>query len=177
MPDVYGSWPLHLPLAWLAPLATSELRLVIYGNRPLYGALRFLHLIGVAGFFGFVALIELRRLGLFASAALPRQPMLMLMNASLALTLLSGAGLFLYDPIGTGLHRMFLPKLLLIALGLALAYGMPRIAVLRKRPGFKQTTAAAALAAWTLVIACSVWNQVERPLNPADVHRADPRNE
>jgi len=177
MPDVYGSWPLHLPLAWLTPLATSDLRLMMYGNRLLYGALRFFHLVGVAGFFGFVALIELRRLGLFAGAALPRQPMLMLMNASLALTLASGAGLLLYDPIGTGLHRMFLPKLLLVALGLVLAYGMPRIAVLRRRAVFKQATTAAALAAWTLVIACSVWNHVERPLNPADVHRADPRNE
>src|ERR1700689_3750726 len=121
MPDVYGSWPLHLPLAWLAPLATSELRLAIYGNRPLYGALRFLHLIGVARFFGFVALIELRRLGLFDSPALPRQTTLLLVHASLALPLLRGGRLRLCDPIGTGLHRMFLPKLLLIALGLALA--------------------------------------------------------
>jgi hypothetical protein len=177
MADVYGSWPLHLPLAWLAPLATSDLRLMLYGNRVLYGVLVFLHLIGVAGFFGFVALIELKRLGLFANTVLPRQPMLRLMNVSLALTLLSGAALFLYDPIGVGLHRMFLPKLLLVALGLALAYGMPRFSALRRLPGFKQTTAAAALAAWTLIIACSVWNQVERPLNPADVHRADARNE
>src|ERR1700722_13743340 len=94
MPDVYGNWPLHLPLAWLAPLATSELRLMIYGNRPLYGALRFLHLIGVAGFFGFVALIELRRLRLFASAAVPRPPLLLLMNASVALHLLSRGSLY-----------------------------------------------------------------------------------
>jgi hypothetical protein len=32
-----------------------------------------------------------------------------------------------------------------------------------------------ALSVWVLVIGCSTWNEVERPLNPADVHRIDPR--
>ena len=31
------------------------------------------------------------------------------------------------------------------------------------------------LGVWVLVIGCSTWNEVERPLHPADVHRIDPR--
>jgi hypothetical protein len=34
------------------------------------------------------------------------------------LTVVIGLGLFLYDPIGIALHVMFLPKFVLIALGL-----------------------------------------------------------
>ena len=176
MPDVYGSgWP-HLPAALLAWLATTELRLAVYGLRPVYGAIRFLHLTGMAGFLGMLLLIEVKRLGFFAEASIQsmRLPMVTLMNWAFALTVLSGVGLLLYDPIGVGLHTMFLPKLVLISLGLAHAHGVERTGLMRSQ-ALKQASAAIALMIWLLVMGASTWNAVERPLNPADVHRADPR--
>jgi hypothetical protein len=82
--------------------------------------------------------------------------------------------LFLYDPIGVGLHTMFLPKLVLVVLGVVHAWYIERLTVMR-RPPWRRLSAGAALIVWVLVIGCSTWNAVERPLNPADVHRADPR--
>jgi len=176
MPDVYGGGWFHLPAAWLVPLATTDFRLWAYGLRWLYGLTRFLHLLGMSGFLGLLLLLNLLRLGAFpgASIATARRPILTVMNSAFALTVASGLALFLYDPIGVGLHTMFLPKLVLIALGLVQAYYLERIAVMR-RHALRRGSAAAALAVWILVIGCSTWNAVERPLNPADVHRLDPR--
>lgn len=177
MPDVYGSgWP-HLPVGLLAWLATTELRLWAYGLRPVYGAIRFLHLTGVAGFLGLLLLIEVRRLGFFRQSSMEgaRLPVLSLMNGAFAMTVASGIALFLYDPIGVGLHTMFLPKLALIALGLVHAYGIER-APLMKQERWRELSAGVALALWLLVMGASTWNTVERPLNPADVHRLDPRH-
>jgi len=176
MPDVYSTGGIHLPIGLLAALATSELRLMMYGLRPLYGALRFLHLLGMAGFLGMILLLEVKRLGFFPSASLQtvRLPVMALMNAAFGLTILSGLVLFLYDPIGVGLHTMFLPKLILIGAGLVNALYVERRPWMQSRR-LKRGSAAVALAIWVLVIGCSTWNAVERPLNPADVHRADPR--
>lgn len=177
MPDVYGSgWP-HLPAWLLTWLATTDLRLWVYGLRPIYGLTRFLHLLGMSGFLGLLLLLEVMRLGVFAGATLQpvRRPVIVLMNGAFALTILTGLMLFLYDPIGVGLHTMFLPKLILVALGFVHAFYIERIALMR-RPPWRRLSAAAALMIWVLVIGCSTWNAVERPLNPADVHRADPRD-
>jgi len=176
MPDVYGGgWP-HLPMALLVALATSGVRLWAYGLRPLYGAFRFLHLLGMAGFLGMLLLIEVKRLGFFPAASIreARLPVLTLMNSAFALTVATGLALFLYDPIGVGLHTMFLPKLLLIVLGLIHAYRVERLTLMRRQV-WRRISAALALTIWILVIGASTWNAVERPLNPADVHRLDPR--
>jgi hypothetical protein len=176
MPDVYGMGLPHLPVDMLAWLAGTSFRLWAYGLRPVYGAMRFLHLLSMAGFLGMLLLIEVRRLGFFrdSSMATMRLPVITLMNSAFIVTVLSGVGLFLYDPIGVGLHTMFLPKLLLIVLGLLHAYGVERLPVMQSE-GRRRATAVVALGVWILVIGASTWNAVERPLNPADVHRLDPR--
>lgn len=176
MPDVYGSgWP-HLPAGLLVWLATTDFRLAVYGMRPLYGVVRFLHLLGMAGFLGMLLLIEVKRLGFFPAASIQsaRLPVVTLMNAAFALTVMTGLGLFLYDPIGVGLHTMFLPKLALITVGLIHAYGIERTPLMR-RQGLRRLSAGFALVIWIAVMGASTWNAVERPLNPADVHRVDPR--
>ena len=119
MPDVYGSGGVHLPVWLLTWLATTELRLWVYGLRSIYGLTRFLHLLGMSGFLGLLLLFEVTRLGVFPGVTLQpvRRPVLVLMNGAFALTILSGVLLFLYDPIGVGLHTMFLPKLLLVTAG------------------------------------------------------------
>jgi hypothetical protein len=96
------------------------------------------------------------------------------MNWAFVLTVIAGIMLFLYDPIGVGLHTMFLPKLVLITVGLAHAYFIERLPAMR-RPTARRSSALFALSVWVLVIGSSTWNAVERPLNPADVHRIDPR--
>lgn len=177
MPDVYGNGWVHLPASLLIWLATTDLRLWVYGLRSIYGVTRFLHLLGMAGFLGLLLLLEVIRLGAFPGVSLQpvRRPLLILMNGAFALTFISGVALFLYDPIGAGLHTMFVPKLVLVALGLVHAWYIERIPLMRK-PYWRPGSAAAALAIWVLVIGCSTWNAVERPLNPADIHRADPRD-
>jgi len=177
MPDVYGSGWVHLPVGLLTWLATTDLRLWVYGLRSIYGLTRFLHLFGMSGFLGLLLLLEVMRLGVFPGASLQpvRQPVLILMNATFALTIVTGMLLFLYDPIGAGLHTMFLPKLILVTLGFVHAFYIERTALMR-RPNWRRASATAALAIWVLVIGCSTWNAVERPLNPADVHRSDPRD-
>lgn len=177
MPDVYGGgWP-HLPVDTLVWLATMELRLWVYGLRSVYGAIRFLHLVGMAGFLGMLLLIEVKRLGFFPASSLQsaRLPVLTLMNGAFGLTVVTGIGLFLYDPIGVGLHTMFLPKLVLIIAGLFHAYGVERTPLM-KNQDLRRFSAGVALTLWLLVMAASTWNAVERPLNPADVHRLDPRH-
>jgi lysylphosphatidylglycerol synthetase-like protein (DUF2156 family) len=176
MPDVYGAgWMPHLPVEFLVWLATSPPRLWVYGLRSVHGVFRFFHLLGMAGFLGMLLLIEVKRLGFFRDSSIrdARIPMLTLMNTAFAVTLLSGIALFLYDPIGVGLHTMFLPKLLLIVLGLLHAYGIERMPAMRHQ-ALRRATAVVALLIWTLVIGASTWNAMEQPLNPADVHRRDP---
>ncbi len=178
MIDVYNTgFGLHLPTELLVKLATSDLRIYVYGMRVLYGTMRFLHLLGMAIFLGMIMLIEVKRLGMFREASLQsaRLPMIALLNSSFAVTIITGIGLFLYDPIGTGLHTMFLPKLILVTLGLFHARWIQRTSAVKDKKMLKQASAAVAMVIWILVIGCSTWNHVERPLNPADVHRIDPR--
>jgi hypothetical protein len=68
---------------------------------------------------------------------------------------------------------MFLPKLLLIVLGLLHAYGIERMPAMRHQ-ALRRASAVVALLIWTLVIGASTWNAMEQPFNPADVHRQDP---
>ena len=175
MPDVYGNGWFHLPVRLLTWLATTDFRLWAYGLRAVYGTTRFLHLLGMAGFLGLLLLLEVMRLGVFRDASMQRVrgPLLTLMNGAFALTIATGILLFLYDPIGVGLHTMFVPKLALVTLGVVHAWYIERLPIVR-RPGWRRGSAVAALAIWVLVIGCSTWNAVERPLNPADVHRLDP---
>lgn len=176
MPDVYGAgWMPHLPVEFLVWLATSPPRLWVYGMRSVHGVFRFFHLFGMAGFLGMLLLIEVKRLGFFRDSSIrdARIPMLTLMNTAFAVTLLSGLALFLYDPIGVGLHTMFLPKLVLIVLGLIHAYGIEKMPAMRHQ-ALRRASAVVALLIWTLVIGASTWNAMEQPFNPADVHRHDP---
>lgn len=162
---IYGTETITLPVSWLAWIATSDLRLAIYALRWLYGIVRYLHLAGMACFVGMVVIVDLRGLGLFPPGALdPIRPRLIaVLNRSFWLTIATGVLLFLRDPLGVGLHTMFLPKLLLVCVGYGHAQGVRRIPALRRSPRLTQAGAAASLAIWLAVIGASTWNHVERP--------------
>ena len=173
MNGIYGSHTVTLPLAWLTGLATSDLRLVVYAWRSLYGITRFLHLVSMSGFVGMVIILDLRGLGLFPPASLDpvRRRLVSVLTISFWVTIATGALLFLRDPIGVGLHTMFLPKLLLVALGYAYAQGARRLPVMRRTERVRQCGAAVSLAIWFLVIGASTWNHVERPVRVGEALR------
>ena len=168
MEDLYGTHAITLPLAWLTALAGSELRVAVYGMRVLHGAVRFLHLLAMAGFFGAVVLLELRRMGLLPEPAFT--PARLQIGRVIVIcfwtTVASGVALFLYDPLGIGLHSMFLPKLGLVTLGYALARLRPRA------PMSRRAMAAASLGIWVAVLGASTWNHVERPARLHDALKA-----
>ena len=155
-----------LPIEWLSALATSDLRLAVYAIRSLYGVTRFLHLVGMASFIGTVVLLDLRGLGLFPAGALDpvRARLGLVLRTSFWLTIVTGLALFLRDPLGAGLHSMFLPKLLLIMAGYGLAQATRRISALRRSETIMRFTATVSLSVWILVIGASTWNHVERPV-------------
>lgn len=166
MESAYGAgW--HLPLSWLALLATTDLRLWIYEHRALYGIMRFLHLVGVAGFVGGVSVTEFRRLNASAANEIKgvRNSVTTLMHASFAVVLLTGLWLFLRDPVGMGLHTMFLPKLLLILLGAIYAHVARRPGVIPRGRAPRFAAALASGLLWMSVVGFSTWNHVERPVN------------
>jgi hypothetical protein len=170
MDGIYGSGTITLPLSWLTSLATSDARMAVFGLRGLYGVVRCLHLIAMAGFVGMVLLLDLRGLGLFPRAALDpvRARLGLVLKCCFWVTIATGAGLFIYDPLGVGLHTMFLPKLLLVIFGYVLSRAR-RHGPLRRAP---QLTASVSLAIWLLVIGASTWNHVERPVRVGAALRA-----
>ncbi len=172
MNAIYGTETILLPVSWLAALATSDLRLAIYAMRGLYGVTRFLHLVGMASFVGMVVILDLRGLGLFPPASLDpvRARLGTVLNLSFWLTVATGVALFLRDPLGAGLHSMFLPKLLLVTAGYAFAQTVRRLPALR-RGRIRQGGATVSLAIWLLVIGASTWNHVERPVRVGEALR------
>jgi hypothetical protein len=163
-------------------MAASESRMAadglnnLYELNSLYWVLRFLHLAGMAGFVGMVAMLDLRGLGLFPAGALDpiRARLALVLKVCFWLTITTGVALFFRDPLEIGLHSMFLPKLLLIVLGYTHARVVQPMAAVRRRPWAKRLAAGASLAIWLLVIGASTWNHVEPPVNIATLHLADP---
>lgn len=173
MDGIYGAQTITLPVAWLTALATSDLRLAVYAWRGLYGVTRFGHLVGMAAFVGAVLLLDLRGLGLFPPAALDaaRPRLAIVLRAAFWVTVGTGAALFLRDPLGVGLHSMFLPKLLLVTAGYVHAQGVRRLSVMRRTDTMRRFGAAVSLSVWFLVIGASTWNHVERPVRVGDALR------
>jgi hypothetical protein len=166
MGSAYGAgW--HLPLGLLAWLATTDLRLWIYDQRALYGAMRFLHLVSMACFVGGVAVNEFRRLNASTSAAVTpvRSALSALMHWSFMAVLITGVWLFLRDPLGMGLHTMFLPKLVLVAAGWAYAQAARRPGMMPRRVLPRRIVALASTMVWIAIVGLSTWNHVERPAN------------
>jgi hypothetical protein len=88
-----------------------------------------------------------------------------LLNWSFAAVLLTGFWLFLRDPVGLGLHTMFLPKLVLVLAG-ALYVRIIRLpAGLRLQRLAPRSMSCVAIGLWLTVVGFSTWNHVERPAN------------
>ena len=129
---------------------------------------------GTAIFFGAIVLLDLRLLGVLgrdvALDALARL-VLPVTHGSFGVTVMSGALLFMYDPIQQGSHSWFLPKMILLGLAVANAalFSLPRGLGLRLIGAGTLTrharmAGALSLLLWAGVIASATANHEERPM-------------
>ncbi len=163
------------PLAFLripfGALAALDSRTLHYALQPVHHLVRLAHIVTMALFYGGVAMLDLRLLG--RGPAVAFRPMAAALLPWIAgcfwLTMLSGVLLFFYDPVHVGSHAYFVPKLILLALGMA-------VVALYRRTRFEAAFAADAamprsarlagwlsLMLWTGVVVCSCLNHEAAP--------------
>ncbi len=115
---------IHHPLDFLRLssefLVALDWRPFHFALQPYHHLVRLLHLLSMAGFFGGIAVLDLRLMGWHR--ALPLQPLarqvLLPIYGLFAVTVVAGIALFLYAPVKVGSHPYFTLKLLLILIGL-----------------------------------------------------------
>jgi hypothetical protein len=165
------------PSSALAGLRIPSDVLIALDNRPLHFALqpwhfiiRALHLLSIGAFFGGIGLLDLRLMGVRSRIPLLglTEHILPWLYATFAVALITGAILFLYDPLHVGSHAYFTLKLLFIVLGLGNALifnrsGLADALKARSAPPYTAKIAgAASLACWILVMIAASLN-VEGP--------------
>lgn len=139
-------------------LVARDWRLFNLALQPYHHLVRLLHLLSTSGFFGGIAVLDLRLLGWHR--ALPLQPLARQVRLPVyflfAVTVATGLALFLYAPVKVGSHPYFTLKIILIALGLANAALFHRIAALSDAilPSPARLATVLSLAFWTGVIIC-----------------------
>ncbi len=172
MPGVYSPYGIYLPTELLVWLSSSAFRLYVYRLQEFHALFRIAHILSMAIFFGSILLLDLRLFGLSRDLALRQfaPHVLPWTYASFCVAMVSGIVLFLFDPIQLASHTWFLPKLVLIALGVVNAAIFRRGAWDRALGGVGAMPAAARAAGaisatvWIAVILCASLNASERPL-------------
>lgn len=163
-----GSHPLaflRLPFGLLAAL---DSRMLHFWMQPMHFAIRMLHILSMALFFGMVLVIDLGlvrrfeaiRMRVLADIAVPW------LHANFAITFATGLALFFYDPVGVGSRAYFVPKLILIMLAMASATYGHRVrypAILRGDAISARGIAVTSILLWTGVIVCSCLNSEAIP--------------
>jgi hypothetical protein len=152
--------------------------LVALDWRPLHFAMqryhylvRLGHVVSMAAFYGGIALLDLRLLGVrgavrlkpFADHVLPA------LYVTFAVAMVTGVALFLYAPVHVGAHAYFVPKLIAIALGLVNAAIYHRtgylnaLAAEERLPSSARIAGALSLAFWTAAVAFACLNVEPAP--------------
>jgi hypothetical protein len=152
--------------------------LVALDWRPLHFAMqryhylvRLGHVLSMAAFYGGIALLDLRLLGVrgavrlkpFADHVLPA------LYVTFAVATVTGLALFLYAPVHVGAHAYFVPKLIAIALGLVNAAIYHRtgylnaLAAEERLPSSARIAGALSLAFWTAAVAFACLNVEPAP--------------
>lgn len=153
-------------------LIALDSRAYHFALQPYHHLVRLAHILAMAGFFGAIALLDLRLIGLgrkgealrgFAEFVLPW------LTGLFGVTAVSGLALFLYDPVHVGSHAYFAPKLILLVLGLANAALFHRLgyvealAAERTMPATARLAGALSLLTWTGVMVCACLNGEAAP--------------
>jgi hypothetical protein len=152
--------------------------LVVLDWRPLHFAMqryhylvRLGHVVSMAAFYGGIALLDLRLMGVrgavrlkpFADHVLPA------LYITFGVATVTGVALFLYDPVHVGAHAYFTPKLIAIALGLVNAVIYNRTGYLKalsaeeRLPASARIAGALSLAFWTAAVAFACLNVEPAP--------------
>jgi hypothetical protein len=141
-----------------------------FALQPYHFVIRAVHVLTMGAFFGGIVLLDLRLMGVRAAAPLLGfvQHTIPWLYVTFAITVLTGIGLFLYDPVNVGSHAYFTLKLLFIFLGLVNALAFHRWALADalkaeiKMPRSAKVGGAISLALWVLVMLAASLN-VEGP--------------
>jgi hypothetical protein len=136
-----------------------------FAVQPYHYLLRMTHIVSTAAFFGGIVLFDLRLVGLRSKAQLKEfsadsLPWLYIVFVIAAVT---GILLFLYDPVRMGSRAYFMPKLILIAAGLANAglyhrFAYERALAAAALPRSAKIAGALSIAFWIGVMAFSSMN-------------------
>jgi uncharacterized membrane protein SirB2 len=92
--------------------------------QPISGVLQALHLTSMAVFLGAIVVLDLRLIGIRSQITLEGLSSLVLpvVRSSFLIVALTGVALFLYSPMVAGMSPWFVPKLLLVVVGLVNAW-------------------------------------------------------
>lgn len=129
------------------------------------------HVVSMAAFYGGIALLDLRLMGVrgavrlkpFADHVLPA------LYVTFAIAMATGVALFLYAPVHVGAHAYFVPKLVAILLGLVNAAIYNRTGYLKalsaeeRLPRSARVAGALSLAFWTAAVAFACLNVEPAP--------------
>jgi hypothetical protein len=141
-----------------------------FAFQPYHYLIRATHVLTMAAFFGGIAALDLRLIGLWRQVPLRvfADQIIPWLYVTFGVTFVSGVALFLYDPVHVGSHAYFSFKLILTCIGLGNAalfrqsgYLMslpsdPSAAVLLNMRA--RTVGALSLVLWTGVILCACLN-------------------
>ncbi|NDV88878.1 DUF2214 domain-containing protein [Aurantimonas aggregata] len=147
----------------LAGLGATPLAAALRASLYAYPLVNAAHILSLAALFGSILALDLRLLGV--AKALPVQPLAVLLPrvaaGGLAMAVLTGALLFLVQPVDYAANRFFLAKIGLVAIGTAHAVLVRRSRgwqVVRSPLGIVtrglRLSALASLLIWTAAIVC-----------------------
>lgn len=153
-------------LVWLS---TSDLRMLLYPLDDLHPLFRFLHVAAAGILLGSILIMDLRLMGVARQVNARSLAALILPWAigSGVTALASGLLLFLFDPIATGVHTFFLPKMGLLVFGLINALAFHRFTSLgaveaETRPLAARWAGGLSIAIWIGVFLAASLNASER---------------
>lgn len=163
----YGDFSVPWFDAFLVWLSASDLRLFFYRFEDWDWFFVFAHVMSAAVLFGAILLVDLRMLGVMRRLELRTLSALALPWAigGLAVALLSGVVLLLFDPIAVGVHSYFLLKMVLIVLGGVNALAFHRFVRLEAAEAphaGARFAGALSIALWAGVFLCAALNTTER---------------
>ena len=142
-----------------------------FALQPYHYLIRLVHILTMSAFFGGIALLDLRLIGI--RRLMPLKPLaehtVPWLYASFALAMATGALLFFYDPVHVGAHRYFTPKLIFIVLGALNAVVFHRttydlaLSANGRLPYSARTAGLISLILWTAVIVSACLNNEAEP--------------
>ncbi len=153
--------PVRIPFDALVAL---DWRPYHFALQPYHYLVRTAHIVSMGAFFGGIGLLDFRLMGWRGTVPLRAfcAHVLPWLWVTFGVTVLTGVGLFLYDPVRVGSHAYWVPKLVAVMLGLANAGVFHRtsyvtaLAAEKTMPAMARAAGGFSLACWTaaVIFAC-----------------------